>query len=354
MAIGKLSWEQFNFKNPDRRMAFEDLCRLLFKRMFFDKEDVFHSNSNNPGVEVEPVYSKHTKSRISYQSKYFDHTVSYSQILHSAQKAIDYYKGKIDTIYLFCNLTINKNCNSFKEIVALLSNSEIDIVTIDNTAILDKVVEYPILALSYFNVNRFTLEWLKNKFRETSSIISERYNPEFNVITTTENNINLFAHTQSAVEIINSKKYTAIEDINDHSSLCKKYKDILEKIVLFIDKLPDISISNITDAVLWRDKLLTECHDEFEYISSTLRQKTEEAKALYESKQYKNIETIHNDIKALNYVLHIPNIIGLLVFIRCQGSHSRAVLRLRDIKCLVINFSLVLTSTRGCLIKFGN
>ena len=101
MAAGKISWEQFNANNPNKRMAFEDLCRLLFKRMFFDENTIFHSESNNPGVEIEPIYSNSTKSRISYQSKYFDNTVSYPQILHSAEKTIEHYKGKIDTVYGF-------------------------------------------------------------------------------------------------------------------------------------------------------------------------------------------------------------------------------------------------------------
>ena len=64
MAAGKISWEQFNANNPNKRMAFEDLCRLLFKRMFFDENTIFHSESNNPGVEIEPIYSNSTKSRI--------------------------------------------------------------------------------------------------------------------------------------------------------------------------------------------------------------------------------------------------------------------------------------------------
>ena len=68
MATGNISWEQFNVNNPNQRMAFEDLCRLLFKRMFFDGSTIFHSESNNPGVEIDPIYSNNTKNRISYQS----------------------------------------------------------------------------------------------------------------------------------------------------------------------------------------------------------------------------------------------------------------------------------------------
>ena len=199
MAAGKISWEEFNIQNPNQRMAFEDLCRLLFKRMFFGDNTFFHSESNNPGVEIEPIYSEYTKNRISYQSKYFNHKVDYSQILHSAQETIKHYTGKIDTIYLFCNLTINRNCPSFKRIEAELNAADISIITVDNTAILDKAVEYPSLSLSYFNTTRFTLEWLKAKFREVSTIITERYNPDFNVVTSTENNINFFAHTQNAL-----------------------------------------------------------------------------------------------------------------------------------------------------------
>ena len=311
MAAGKISWEQFNANNPNKRMAFEDLCRLLFKRMFFDENTIFHSESNNPGVEIEPIYSNSTKSRISYQSKYFDNTVSYPQILHSAEKTIEHYKGKIDTVYLFCNLTINRKCASFKTITTRLGNAGIDIITIDNDAILDEVIKYPLLSWPYFNTNRFTLEWLKNKFRETATIISERYNPEFNVITSTENNINLFAHTKKAVEIINAKKVSTIDDINNHRSQCSKHTGTLEKIVSHIKSIPDVCISTIEISLLWREQLLSEIKEEFEQISNLLNQKEEESKSLYEAKKYKEWHTIQDDINTLSYVLNIPNMIGL-------------------------------------------
>ena len=60
MSGGKLSWEQFNAVNEDRRTAFEDLCRQLFKYTYFDRKTCFNANTNNPGIEIEPLYSEIT------------------------------------------------------------------------------------------------------------------------------------------------------------------------------------------------------------------------------------------------------------------------------------------------------
>ena len=107
MSGGKLSWEQFNVVNEDRRTAFEDLCRQLFKYTYFDRKTCFNANTNNPGIEIEPLYSGITKNRISYQSKYFDSSVSYQQIKDSVEKIVKYYTGQIDAVYLYCNCKIN-------------------------------------------------------------------------------------------------------------------------------------------------------------------------------------------------------------------------------------------------------
>ena len=107
MSNTRINWDQFNTVNQDRRKAFEDLCRMLFDHLFFSGKGLFHSNSNNPGVEIEPVFSSVVQKKISFQSKYFDKAVDYSQIKESAEKTVKYYNGKIDIVYLFSNLDIN-------------------------------------------------------------------------------------------------------------------------------------------------------------------------------------------------------------------------------------------------------
>lgn len=57
MSIKRLSWAQFEVANSDKEVAFEDLCRSLFNKMYFDGKANFHSNTNNPGIEIEPCLS---------------------------------------------------------------------------------------------------------------------------------------------------------------------------------------------------------------------------------------------------------------------------------------------------------
>jgi len=93
----KLTWAQFGTCNQDPRVAFESMCRSFFNRCFFENKAFFHSNPNNPGIEIEPIFCKTTKERISFQPKYFSKQLDYSQILHSAEKVVEHYAGQIDS-----------------------------------------------------------------------------------------------------------------------------------------------------------------------------------------------------------------------------------------------------------------
>ena len=42
--MNNINWQQFELCNADKNTAFENLCRLLFNRMFFDNKAIFHSN----------------------------------------------------------------------------------------------------------------------------------------------------------------------------------------------------------------------------------------------------------------------------------------------------------------------
>ena len=74
-----MTWQRFEVCNPNQKIAFENLCRAVFNQDFFGGTAHFHSNPNNPGVEIEPIYHKETEKRISFQSKYFTST-DYDQI----------------------------------------------------------------------------------------------------------------------------------------------------------------------------------------------------------------------------------------------------------------------------------
>ena len=97
-----LTWEHFADLHADKEIAFENLCRSLFKRELCVENAILHSDPNHPGVEVAPVLSRDGKDYISFQAKYFDNTIGsngYKQIKKSAEQAIKHYRGELNIIY---------------------------------------------------------------------------------------------------------------------------------------------------------------------------------------------------------------------------------------------------------------
>lgn len=64
-----MTWQRFEVCNPNQKIAFENLCRAVFNQDFFGGTAHFHSNPNNPGVEIEPIYHKETEKRIRLAAK---------------------------------------------------------------------------------------------------------------------------------------------------------------------------------------------------------------------------------------------------------------------------------------------
>ena len=126
-----LNWEQFKVSNTNFTDSFEDLCRILFKRQFFTDDTIFLSKPNNPGTEIEPMYSNKTNSRISFQAKFLS-TNNYYQIKNSTDKVIEYYRNNLDTLYLYCNRELDINSNAFLRISNSLNEANIDIILITN------------------------------------------------------------------------------------------------------------------------------------------------------------------------------------------------------------------------------
>ena len=95
----QITWESFNLYNQDTRgvrFKFEDLCRQIFINEFMannKRHKYLHSNSNNHGIECEPIYDEKNQRWIGFQAKYFDNQVDYKQIMHSAKETIKYYTG---------------------------------------------------------------------------------------------------------------------------------------------------------------------------------------------------------------------------------------------------------------------
>lgn len=108
-----VSWESFAVCNQNPQKSFENMCRWLFNDFFFAGKALFHSEPNNPGVEVLPKLHTESKKRISFQAKYFS-SIDYEQIKHSAKQAVKYYGDELDIIYLYCNKDVTTTSKSYK------------------------------------------------------------------------------------------------------------------------------------------------------------------------------------------------------------------------------------------------
>lgn len=151
----QINWESFSVYNQDARgirYKFEDLCRQLFTNENLSKkeEKYLHVNPNNAGLEADPIYDEKTKCWIGFQVKYFDNNVDYDQIKHSAEKIIEYYAGRVDAVYLFCNKPLTLSAKGYVDAAGILQTSGITLEPITDNAILDLVRKYPYLGLYYF------------------------------------------------------------------------------------------------------------------------------------------------------------------------------------------------------------
>lgn len=150
-----VTWAQFSVCNDNATDNFEDMTRSLFYHEFLKEESVPHSDSNQPGIEVEPVLEppseKYPHGRlVSFQSKYFKDRISFPQIRHSIQQAAEKYPDRLDHIYLFCNKTINTSNKQYQEIESYLSAKGITLQPISDKDILMLVRKYRPVAEYYF------------------------------------------------------------------------------------------------------------------------------------------------------------------------------------------------------------
>ena len=263
MAAGQITWERFITNNNDARgvrYKFKDLSRQLFTYEFLSQNKLFkyvHSNPNNPGIESEPILDEVNNKYIGYQAKFFDKDVSYDQIKESAQKAVKYYKGKLDLIYLFCNKPLTTTRDIYKSIEKLLNDAGIELQPITDTTILDLVRKYPFLGKYYFDDHGISRDWFVNKASTTVKILGERFNADFNVDTEASRNLSIFLQDQSALDYYNNKKSKLIEEI---ASLRWELDDLYKyarKLSEFIVTIPDVKFDCIHDIENWQGMIST-------------------------------------------------------------------------------------------------
>ena len=225
-----ITWSQFEACNPDTRSAFENMCRFLFNAFFFAGKGLFHSDPNNPGIEIVPIFHKESGKMISFQAKYFS-SVDYSQIKHSAEKAIQYYAGKLDVIYLYCNKDLTTSSKPYQDIYNLLASKNIALVPITNHAILDQVLRNDTVSWYYFEYHHLTSKWFEDRLQMSLSALGPRYNGDFNVSTGTENKLDIFLCNSSAVAQINKAKRDVVAQLKNSQYEYADCKEVFFKIM---------------------------------------------------------------------------------------------------------------------------
>lgn len=215
----QINWDSFSIYNQDARgirYKFEDMCRQLFalENLAENKNNRYlHSEHNNPGIETEPIFDETNKRWIGFQAKFFDSKVDYSQIEHSAQKTVEYYTGKVELVYLFCNKPLKKE--SLGRTYSILEAAEIELQLITDTAILDLVHQYPHIGLYYFGNHTINSTWFHTHSQHMYEVLGERYNKNFNVETDYWDELSFFIHDQRAVDNLNSRKTRLLSEISE-------------------------------------------------------------------------------------------------------------------------------------------
>ncbi len=301
-----ITWAQFEYCNQDIHKAFENMCRLLFSRKLLENKHILHSNPNNPGVEVEPVLESISNKRISFQAKYMS-SINYNLIMNSAQKIVNYYTGQLDIVYLYCNKDLTTTSTHYKNIEAVLTKSNIQIVLISNQSILDQVIDYPVIASLFFNHHHLTNDWFNEHLLISLNSLGPRYNSTFNVETRTEEYIDLFSHNNEAISRINQKKIDAIKEISNYSWKYTEYADFINKLILEIKSLNNVEVENIIECLEWSSIIQDTFSNEFDDLNKEINKKREVALSKKNNEQEQR--KIEQDIQELQYLVSVPSLL---------------------------------------------
>lgn len=312
----KLTWNNFNHLHEDKNKVFENLSRSLFIREFCQENTILHSDSNHPGIEVEPVFAKDGHTRISFQAKYFDNSVGYNQIKKSIDEVISHYTGKLDLIYLYCNKDVTKTCKSYIEILKRLNSANIEIKLVTGQTILDLSMNYPSILSCYFGIDSLDDKWFKDNINLSLENMGKRYNQLFNISTEAQSNISLFLRDADGINKVNSKKKNILARLKElMSSSNGKYMNEISDLSKWIKSLADIDIKSFTYALNWKNLFEKECNEVFTKLRDRLSIIKDKLKSFsYEDKEYKKIG---NEIFTIESILEV---VSLFEFSRIETS----------------------------------
>ena len=329
----QINWESFKTTAQSAsgvRIKFENLCRQLFmnENLTGNKQVKYlHANPNNPGIETEPIFDETTQQWIGFQAKFFDGTVDYDQIKHSAVETVEHYTGKdgrVDLIYLFSNKPISSVAHGYVETVNLLKGNNIEIQLITDNAILDLVRnKYPYLGLCYFGNYSLDLEWFATRSGYMFDILGERFNRDFNVETDSLMELSLFLHDQQAADYLNTRKLSLLKKAEELYNKGGSNREYLTALLDAVSALPDVDPETLSQFITWEDSVMTEITPFYNKIieeSDALEIKRDELYLIsYSNDKSKsdriaaeqNYWKVVNRLSRLKELLRLPRIISI-------------------------------------------
>lgn len=305
-----LSWVQFEVNNLNKEIAFENMCRFIFKKRFVLNTEIIHSDPNHPGVEIKPVKSKTGESLISFQAKYFDSRIDYSKIKKSFEKIIEVYLGHIDKVILFCNKDITEASKSYQDIKRMMDNASIEIILLTGQSILDMIMEYPIILSVYFGIHALTVDWFAESVKINLENLGKRYNYKFNVDTDAQNQLSLFLRNDNAIIQINKKKEKIVEFLKAiHCN--KEYQSIKNNLIKSIECISDVDKDSLINALRWKEYFEDQNSDVLEAVldkEKSIRRKLE-SNTLNEDEK----EKLYNELSIIRKFLQISTQLDLSI-----------------------------------------
>lgn len=303
-----ISWAQFETCNSHPQAAFERMCRWLFNDFFFDGKALLHADPNNPGVEVLPKLHTISGKYISFQAKYFS-SIDYEQIKHSARKTVEYYSGKLDVVYLYCNKDVAVTSAGYQTVLDIFATGGIELIPVTNQEILEQVMKNETIAWYFFNHCFLSSSWFQDQLKTSLTLLGPRYNDQFHVPTQSEELFNYFLCSESAASRINRDKNDLIAKLRNNRWKYRNYQIGLEKIMLALDTLVDVSEENILDCLSWPDAIKIACADAFAQINQLIKSKELELAKIDAHKNRALAIEISEDINTLGYLLKVPELI---------------------------------------------
>ncbi len=252
--INSINWDAFerNCGSEGLQKRFEDLCRQLFCEIYGCNDVYPLYQENNPGLEMEPVFFE--GKRVGFQAKYFVSNKSnkFEQLKKSAEKIIEYYKGRIDSIVLYTNKPLSENVQD--DLIGLLKPHGFDIQFCWGEIILDYVRKgKSYIKEYYFGELSFDRDWFSSKY----SIVSNEIKPDAfiadNIITKVERQLSVFTCSSRGADIFNKKKRDLLALLQDLllGFGYNKYSGYILSLISALGKITDVDEKSMMKALSW-------------------------------------------------------------------------------------------------------